>query len=45
MEDLQDNPLVDSKFGNDVSQEQVAMVLGCRVNTLFGEETGPGKGH
>lgn len=45
MEHLQHNPLMDSKLGYDVSQEQVSMVLGSRVHTLLREEAGPSEGH
>ncbi len=45
VEDLQHYPLVNSKLCNDVSQQEVAVVLGCRVNALLGQETWPGKGH
>ena len=45
MENLQPDPLVNGKLGDDVGQEQVAMVLGSRVHTLLGEEARPSKGH
>ena len=45
MEDLQDDPLVDGKLGNDVSQQEVPMVLCGRVHALLGQEAGPGEGH
>ena len=45
MKDLENDPLVNGKLCDDVSQEEVAVVLGGWVHTLLGEEAGPGKGH
>ena len=45
MEDLQHDSLVDGELGYDVSQQQVTVVLGCRVNALLGQEARPGEGH
>ena len=36
---------MDSKLGDDVCQEEVAVVLGGRVHALLGQEARPGKGH
>ena len=45
MEDLQDNPLVDSKLGDDVGHEQVAVVLVGGIHARLGQEARPSKGH
>ena len=45
VKDLENDPLVIGKLGDDVSQEEVAVVLGGWIHALLGEEAGPGKGH
>ena len=45
MENLQHNSLVDGKLGNDVGEEKVTMVAGCWVDTVLGEQAGPGICH
>ena len=45
MEDLQHDSFVDSKLGNDVGEEKVTMIASCWIDTVFGEQTGPGICH
>ena len=42
---LQHNAFVNSKLGDDVGEQQVAVVLGGGVHAVLGQQAGPGKGH
>lgn len=42
---LQDDFLMDGKFGDDVRQQQVPAVFASRIHTSLGEQTGPCEGH
>ena len=42
---LQDNPFMDGKLGDDMSQQQMSVVLGCWVHTILSQQTRPGKRH
>ena len=42
---LQDNPLVDGKLGDDVGEQQVAVVLGGGVHAALGQQARPRERH
>jgi len=45
MKDLKYNSLVDSKFGNNVTSQQVTVITCGRINTVFAEQAWPCKSH
>lgn len=45
MEHLKDDALVNGELGDDVTEQQVAVVSSGRVDAVFTEEARPSKGH
>ena len=45
VEHLEDDTLVDGELGDDVREQQVAVVLGGWVHAVLGEQARPGEGH
>ncbi len=42
---LEDDALVDGELGNDVGEEEVAVVAGGGVHAVLGQQAGPRVGH
>ncbi len=42
---LEDDALVDGELGNDVGEEEVAVIAGGGVHTVLGQQAGPRVGH